>query len=98
MIVPANTVFLGVASKLVIEQKYWHCHRGNMKYSARNALTGTIRELNPGAINTEVVIEIAPGVEVVSIITKASSERLELAVGKEVVTLIKASNVILAAE
>lgn len=69
-----------------------------MKYSARNALTGTIKALTPGMVNVEVVVEVAPGVEIVSVITKASSDRLELAVGKEVVALVKASNVILASE
>jgi molybdopterin-binding protein len=69
-----------------------------MKYSARNALNGVIQQLTPGAVNTEVVIEIAPGTEVVSVITKASAERLELAVGKEVCALIKASNVMLVVE
>lgn len=69
-----------------------------MKYSARNALKGTIKQLTPGTVNTEVVVEVAPGVEVVSVITKASSERLELVVGKEVVALVKASNVILAVD
>lgn len=69
-----------------------------MKYSARNALSGTIKQLTPGMVNTEVVIEVAPGVEVVSVITKASSERLELSVGKNVTALIKASNVTLAVD
>lgn len=69
-----------------------------MQYSARNALNGVVKALNPGVVNTEVVIEVAPGIEVVSVITKASSERLGLAVGKEVCALVKASNVILAVQ
>jgi len=44
------------------------------------------------------VIEVAPGVEVVSVITKASSESLGLEVGKEVYAAIKASNVMLATD
>lgn len=69
-----------------------------MKYSARNGLKGTIKQLTPGAVNTEVVIEVAPGVEMVSVITKASSERLALEVGKEVYALIKSSNIMLAVD
>ncbi len=69
-----------------------------MKYSSRNVLKGTIKSLVVGAVNAEVIIEVAPGVEVVSVITKASSDRLELAVGKEVSALVKASNIILAVE
>ena len=67
-----------------------------MKISARNALKGSIKQITPGAVNTEVVIEVAPGVEITSVITKASSEKLELAVGKEVYAVVKASNVMLA--
>lgn len=69
-----------------------------MKYSPRNALTGTIKEILPGMVNVEVVIDIAPGIEIVSVITKTSSERLNLAVGQEVCALVKASNVMLAVE
>jgi len=64
-----------------------------MKTSARNTLKGTVKQLTPGAVNTEVVIELPGGIEIVSIITKASAERLELAVGKEAFAVIKASNV-----
>ncbi|MGP1387209.1 MAG: TOBE domain-containing protein [Thainema sp.] len=67
-----------------------------MKISARNALKGSIKQITPGAVTTEVVIEVAPGVEITSVITKASSEKLELAVGKEVYAVVKASNVMLA--
>jgi molybdopterin-binding protein len=69
-----------------------------MKISARNALKGTIKQITPGAVNAEVIVEVSPGVEVVSIITKASSEQLELAVGKEIYAVIKATNVMLAVD
>ncbi len=45
-----------------------------MKYDARNALKGTIKELTSGMVNTEVVVEVAPGVEVVSVTTWQSSQ------------------------
>lgn len=67
-----------------------------MKISARNALKGTVKQMTPGMINTEVVVEVAPGVEVVSIITKTSSQELGLAVGQEVYAVVKASSVMLA--
>ncbi|MCG5059229.1 MAG: TOBE domain-containing protein [Limnoraphis sp. WC205] len=69
-----------------------------MKISARNSLKGTVKAVHEGAVNTEVVIEVAPGVEVVSIISKASAEALEIAEGKEAYAVIKASNVILAVD
>jgi molybdopterin-binding protein len=54
--------------------------------------------LTPGAVNVEVVIEIAPGVQVVSIITKSSAESLGLAVGKEAYAVVKASSVMVAVD
>jgi len=47
-------------------------------------------------VNVEVVIEVAPGVQVVSIITKSSAESLGLAVGKEAYAVVKASSVMVA--
>lgn len=41
-----------------------------MKISAINSLKGTVKKIIPGAVNTEVVLEVAPGVEIVSIISK----------------------------
>jgi molybdopterin-binding protein len=64
-----------------------------MKLSARNILRGKVKRVTPGAVNTEVVIELPGGPEIVSIITKESGERLGLAAGKEAYAIIKASNV-----
>jgi molybdopterin-binding protein len=64
-----------------------------MKLSARNVLHGTIRKIEIGALNAEITLEIAPGVEVVSIITANSVERLNLYVDKTAYAVIKASSV-----
>jgi molybdopterin-binding protein len=69
-----------------------------MKISARNVLKGVVKSVNHGAVNSEVVIELPGGAEIVSVITKSSAESLELAAGKEVYAVIKASNVMVAAE
>lgn len=69
-----------------------------MKLSARNVMKGKIKAITPGVVNAEVVIEIAPGVEVVSIITIASVKSLGLAVGKEAYAVVKASNVMVAVD
>lgn len=69
-----------------------------MKISARNVLRGKVVKLVPGAVNTEVEIELAGGERVVSVITKASVDSLGLAVGKDVFAVIKASNVMIATE
>ena len=66
-----------------------------MKISARNVLKGRIKQLTEGAVNTEVVVELTEGVEVVSIITKSSAESLGLKEGKEVYAVIKASDVMI---
>jgi molybdopterin-binding protein len=64
-----------------------------MKISARNVLKGKVKKIVTGAVNDEVVIQIAGDTEIVSIITKESVENLGLKVGKEVYAIIKASNV-----
>jgi molybdopterin-binding protein len=69
-----------------------------MKISARNVLKGTVKGMVHGAVNTEVTIELPGGHEVVSIITKASAEKLNLAQGKEVYAVIKSSDVLIAVE
>jgi molybdopterin-binding protein len=67
-----------------------------MQISARNTLKGTIKSLVSGAVNSEITLEIAPGFEVVSIITKSSAEKLGLAEGKTAYAVIKASDVMIA--
>jgi molybdopterin-binding protein len=69
-----------------------------MKISARNILKGRVKQIKPGAVNTEVIIELPGGSAVVSIITKESADRLGLAVGKEAYAITKASNVMIGVE
>jgi molybdopterin-binding protein len=69
-----------------------------MKLSARNILRGKVKRVTPGAVNTEVVVELPGGPEIVSIITKESAERLGLVAGKEAYAIIKASNVMIGVE
>lgn len=66
-----------------------------MKISARNVLKGKIKSYETGIVNVEVVLEIAPGMEITSIITKNSFEKLGLEVGKEAYAIIKGSNVMI---
>lgn len=69
-----------------------------MKLSARNVLKGKVINITPGAVNTEVVIELAGGAKIVSIITKESAENLGLAVGKAAYAVVKASSVMVAVD
>ena len=69
-----------------------------MKISARNILKGKVTKIVDGAVNCEVTLEIAPGIEIVSIITKASVASLGLAKGKSASAVIKASAVMIAVD
>ena len=69
-----------------------------MQLSARNQLKGTVKKVEHGAVNSEITIELADGIEVVSIITKASAEHLKISAGKAVLAVIKASDVMIATE
>ena len=69
-----------------------------MKFSARNQIKGMVKAINTGAVNSEVMIEMTAGVEIVSIITNSSVQTLGLEVGKEAYAIIKASNVMIAVE
>jgi molybdopterin-binding protein len=43
-----------------------------MQVSARNVLPGKVKAVTPGAVDSEILVELAPGLEVVAII-KASN-------------------------
>lgn len=68
-----------------------------MKISARNQFKGTICDIQPGAVSAIVKIDLG-GQVITADITKAACEELELAVGKPAVAIIKASNIMVAAE
>ncbi|MBU8977840.1 MULTISPECIES: TOBE domain-containing protein [unclassified Lysobacter] len=67
-----------------------------VRLSTRNQLPGTVTRVIPGAVNTEVVIEVAGGNAIAAIVTNASAEQLKLAEGVPATALFKASSVILA--
>ena len=67
-----------------------------MKTSARNVLRGKISRINTEAVNSEVALEVAEGVEIVAVVTQESLQALGLAPGREAMALIKSSFVVLA--
>lgn len=71
---------------------------GNMKTSARNQFLGTITRITPGAVNTEVELDIGTDQSLVAIITRNSMERLDLKENTEVIALIKASSIIVSTD
>lgn len=68
-----------------------------MKISARNQIKGTVTNVKDGAVNAQVTVDIGGGNTVVSSITLDSVKNLDIAVGKEVTVIIKASDVMLGA-
>lgn len=69
-----------------------------MKLSARNVLKGKVKRITRGAVNSEVIIEVSGGAEIVSIITNASVDNLELKEGSKAFAVIKASSVMIAVD
>ncbi len=69
-----------------------------MRISARNTLKGKVKQITGGAVNTEVIVELPGGAEIVSVITRNSVGDLALTKGKDVYAVIKASNVMLAVD
>jgi molybdate transport system regulatory protein len=67
-----------------------------MRLSARNRLAGEVIRIEPGSVNTEVLVRVAAGPVVTAIVTNASVVELGLAVGAAVTAVFKASSVILA--
>ena len=69
-----------------------------MKLSARNQRKGTITEVQEGAVNGIVKIEVAPGIVISSSITNSSIEERGLKVGSQAYAVVKASNVMVGVE
>ncbi len=69
-----------------------------MDVSARNQIKGTVKSVNKGSVMAEVEVTLPGGAELVSVITIASAERMQLAVGKEVIVVIKSTDVMLATD
>lgn len=66
----------------------------NAKLSARNILVGKVAELNEGAVNSEVGIQLPGGTMLIASITKESVQAMELKQGDAVSAVVKASHVI----
>ena len=63
--------------------------------SARNQFRGTVTRVTPGAVNTEVEVQLNQRQIIIATITRDSAKNLQLKKGKSIVALIKASWVIL---
>ncbi|WP_343629420.1 molybdopterin-binding protein [Roseateles sp.] len=64
--------------------------------NVRNQFRGTIKEIIEGPVVSEVDVQTAGGLVVTSVITTRSVKELQLTVGKEVVALVKSTEVSIA--
>lgn len=69
-----------------------------MKISARNQLKGTVVEIQPGAVNGIVKIDIGGGNVISSTISMNAIEELGLKVGGTAYAVIKATSVMVAVD
>lgn len=69
---------------------------GGYKLSARNQLLGTVTEVKPGGVNSEIDIELKGGEKIAATVTNDSVATLGLAKGQSATAVFKASSVILA--
>lgn len=71
--------------------------RGQLTLSARNKLSGTIIDINRGAVNAIVKVELPSNVVISSSITLEAVDELDLTTGTEVTVVVKASEVLIMA-
>jgi len=69
---------------------------GGYKLSARNQLAGTVTDVKPGAVNSEIDIELKGGEKMAATITNDSVTTLGLSKGQAATVVFKAGAVLLA--
>jgi molybdopterin-binding protein len=69
-----------------------------VRISARNNIPGTVTHITLGPVSAEVTINVAPGIDIVSVISATSAQELKLAVGSRACAVIKASSVMVGVE
>ncbi len=66
-----------------------------LRTSARNQFAGTVCGLRQGPVDYEVQLRVDDTLEIAAVVTRGSAEQLGLAIGREVVALVKSSSVLL---
>ena len=95
--VKALGLALGKTATALVKAPWVMLLAGNstLKFSARNQLTGVVKSLVKGGVNTEVRLQLPGGTLVFAVITNEAVMELGLKEGAEASALIKASHVIL---
>ncbi|CAN5609435.1 MAG: TOBE domain-containing protein [Actinomycetota bacterium] len=68
-----------------------------MKLSTRNRLPGTVVEVEKGDVVAKVTVRVGDN-HIVSLISRESAEEMGLEAGKEVMALVKATDVMIMAD
>ena len=89
----AHTISIELGSDVVVPAVSW---RHIMRTSARNMLLCKVAKVVNGAVNAEIILDVADNIQLAVINTEESVKNLELVPGKEVFALIKSSFVLLA--
>ena len=69
-----------------------------MPLSARNQFAGTVTRIKKGVVTAEVIVALAGGQEIASVITLESAENLGLKKGSKVKAIIKSTDVMIAVD
>ncbi|MBE0612915.1 MAG: TOBE domain-containing protein [Burkholderiales bacterium] len=69
-----------------------------MKISARNTIKGTVKNVILGPVSAELTLRVAPGIDIVAVISTGSAKALKLKKGKKAYAVIKASSVMVATD
>lgn len=67
-----------------------------MRLSARNQFAGVVRQVQPGAVNSEVTLDLDVGGSVTAIVTQSSVQAMGLTAGGRATAFFKAGSVIVA--
>lgn len=86
-----NVIALVKAPQIIIVTDF-----GGYRLSARNQLKGVVTQVKPGAVNSEIDIELSGGEQVTATVTNDSVETLGLRKGQTATAVFKAGAVILA--
>ena len=66
-----------------------------VRSSARNQFAGTVSGLHEGAVDVELLVRLDERLELAAVVTRTSAENLQLAIGREVIVLVKSSSLLL---